>query len=102
MPVSLITATEPEPSITASLACCLMPCEAIRGLGVATAGATTPSMQEADLFLRLRRNGVKSVWTPTAQVYAADRSLPEASENGGRVARLVDGWCLRARLAAEV
>ena len=64
--------------------------------------AATPSMQEVDLFLRLRRNGVKSIWTPTAQVYAADRPLPDVSENGGRVARLVDGWCLRARLAAEV
>ena len=102
MPVSLITAVEAEPSTTASLACCLIPREAMRALGAATGVAATPSMQEADLFLRLRRNGVQLLWTPAAQVYAADRSHSEAADNGGRVARLVDGWCLRARLAAEV
>jgi hypothetical protein len=102
MPASLIAAVEPEPSVTASLACCLLPREAIRVLGPAIGLAATSSMQEADLFLRLRRNGLKSIWTPTAQVYAADRPGPELSENSGRVGRLVDGWCLRARLAAEV
>jgi hypothetical protein len=102
MPASLIGAVAPEPSVTASLACCLMPREAIRVLGPTIGLTATSSMQEADLFLRLRRNGVKSIWTPTAQVYAADVPSTDASENGGRVGRLVDGWCLRARLAAEI
>jgi hypothetical protein len=102
MPASLIATVEPQPSMTASLACCLLPRAAIRQLGPAIGLAATSSMQEADLFLQLRRNGVKSVWTPAAQVYAADRPSPEISENGGRVGRLIDGWCLRARLAAEL
>ena len=102
MPASLIAAVGPEASITGSLACCLIPREAIRVLGPAIGLATTASMQEADLFLRLRRNGVNSIWTPTAQVYAADQPSTEASGNGGRVGRLIDGWCLRARLAAEL
>jgi O-antigen biosynthesis protein len=102
MPVSLIAAVEPEPSITASLACCLMPRDAIRLIGPAIGLAATPSMQEADLFLRLLRNGVRSIWTPAAQVYAADRPSTDVSVNAARVGRMVDGWCLRARLAAEL
>jgi hypothetical protein len=101
MPVSLIAAHEPEPTVTASLACCLLPREAVRALGPTMGVTATSSMQEADLFLRLRRNGVKSIWSPKAQVYAADRPSLEVSPNSGRVGRLVDGWCLRARLAAE-
>ena len=102
MPVSLIAAVEPEPSMTASLACCLIPREAIRRLGADIGLAATQSMQEADLFLRLLRNGVRSIWTPAAQVYAADRPATDVSENAGRVGRLIDGWCLRARLEAEL
>ena len=102
MPATLITAVEPQPSVTASLACCLIPHDAIRLLGSCLGLATTPSMQEADLFLRLLRNGVRSIWTPAAQVYAADRPPTDVSENAGRVGRLIDGWCLRARLEAEL
>ena len=102
MPVSLIADVEPQPSVTASLACCLIPREAIRRLGSDIGLAATPSMQEADLFLRLLRNGVRSIWTPAAQVYAADRPPTDVSENAGRVGRLIDGWCLRARLEAEL
>ncbi|MDR3531679.1 MAG: hypothetical protein P4L90_14155 [Rhodopila sp.] len=101
MPVSIIGVTEPEATVTASPACCLMPREAIRGHGTPTSITATASAQEAVLALLLRQNGVKSIWTPAAQVYAADAPLTEAHENTARVGQLVDGWCLRARLSAE-
>jgi len=44
---------------------------------------------------------VKSIWTPAAQVYAADAPPTEAHENTVQVGQLVDGWCLRARLATK-
>lgn len=102
MPVSLIADTEPQPSVTASLACCLMPREVARGLAAAMPVTTTPSMQEADLFLKLRQDGFASFWMPGARVYAADLTLPDSPESGARVGQLVDGWCLRARITGEV
>ncbi len=101
MPVSVIGVTEPEPTVTASPACCLLPREAVRANDTPTGMTATASMQELTLSLLLQQNGVKSIWTPAAQVYAADAPPTEVHENTVRVGQLVDGWCLRARLAAK-
>jgi hypothetical protein len=101
MPVSIIGTTEPAPTVTVSPACCLMPREAVSGYGIPTSATATVSMQEVTLSLMLKRNGIKPVWTPAAQVYAADAPLASVHENTARVGQLVDGWCLRAGLAAK-
>jgi hypothetical protein len=101
MPVSIIGVTEPEPTVTASPACCLMPREAVGGEGSTKSITGTASMQEITLSLLLLQNGARSIWTPAAQVYAADGPMPEAHENTARVGQFVDGWCFRARLTAK-
>jgi hypothetical protein len=101
MPVSIIGVTEPEPTVTASPACCLMPREAVGGEGSTKSITGTASMQEITLSLLLLQNGARSIWTPAAQVYAADGPMTEAHENTARVGQFVDGWCFRARLTAK-
>jgi hypothetical protein len=101
MPVSIIGVTEPQSTVTASPACCLMPREAVLGLGLPTSMTASASMQEITLSLLLRQNGVTSIWTPAAQVYAADTPVTDAHENTTRVGQLVDGWCMRAHLASK-
>ncbi len=101
MPVSIIGAANPEATATASPACCLMPRQAVLGDGTLKSVLAAGSMQEVNLSLLLRQNGITSMWAPAAQVYAADAPLTDAHENTVRVGRFVDGWCLRARLAAE-
>jgi O-antigen biosynthesis protein len=98
MPVSIIDVTEPEPTVTASPACCLVPREAVHRTGMLTNTTASASMHEIVLSLLLSHNGAKSVWTPAAQVYAADAPATDIHENTVRVGQLVDGWCLRASL----
>ena len=100
MPVNTISAIEPEPTVTISPVCCLMPREAVLGQVAPCAITTTAWMQEITLSLMLQRNGMTSIWTPAAQVYAADAPLAAFHENTSRVRQLVDGWCSRATIAS--
>jgi O-antigen biosynthesis protein len=101
MPVSVIGVTEPETTVTVSPACCLMPREAVDTPATPANLAGAASMQEITLSMLLRQNGVTAIWTPAAQVYAADAPLTAAHENTARVGQLVEGWCLRARLVGK-
>jgi hypothetical protein len=101
MPVSIIGVTEPATTVTVSPACCLMPREAVRPQGTPTNMTGAASLQEITLSMLLRQNGVSSIWTPAAQVYAADTPSGAAHENTARVGQLVEGWCLRARLVGK-
>jgi hypothetical protein len=94
MPAALADDGAPQPAEFGTLACCLLPRAALPALERARAGLTTPFGQEAAAFLGLRAAGVICLWVPRARVFA-----PEIAANaspGDAVARLVDGWCLRA------
>ena len=82
--------------LAGSLAACLVP----RAVALALAGGSrhhaTPEGAELDFFLRLRSAEVACFWVPSAQVYALDSEAEPGSGRDDEVARLVEGWCLRA------
>ncbi len=83
-----------------SATCCLIPRQVLAMLGSDAAMTATPWAQEIDLLLRLRRAGASCLWAPAVQVCASE-DAGSGTDMQERVGRLVAGWCLRARLAAE-
>ncbi len=89
-----------RPTAGMSAACCLIPRQVLLSLGDAAVIATTLWAQEIDLLLRLRRAGASCLWAPAVQVCASEDAAG-GTDMQERVGRLVAGWCLRTRLAAE-
>ena len=90
----------PRPTRLGSLLCCLLPRATLSAIGGACQGGFSRAGREAALFERLLDARHACLLVPQAAVYAPDR-LREAHADGSaaRVARLVDGWMLRRRLA---
>ena len=100
LPSGFAAASSASATAGVSAACCLIPRQVLGTLDAAGALAVTPWEQEMDLLLRLRRADASCVWAPAVQVYASDDATA-ATDMQEHVGRLVAGWCLRARLAAE-
>lgn len=96
MPAAMADDGPPRPATLGTLACCLVPRAALPVLNHARAGLATAFGQEVAAFLRLQAAGFTCLWVPKARVFAPE--TPAAVP--GAVARLVDGWCLRAAHAA--
>ncbi len=99
MPAALAAGADAVPVLSGSLSCCLLPRDALARLAPAPFRHATAEATELDFFLRLRAAGTAVLWLADAQVYALD--APPACEDGlgpnaEQVARLVDGWGLRA------
>jgi hypothetical protein len=96
MPAAMAEDGAPRPATLGTLACCLVPRAALPVMNHARAGLATEFGVEVAAFMRLQAAGFACLWVPQARVFAPE--TPAAIP--GTVARLVDGWCLRAAHAA--
>ncbi len=97
LPAGLVSIGTPSRVLAGTLSSCLLPRAVVPLLAAGSPTYLTTEAAELDLFLRLRRAGVDCLWVPDAQVYALDDHAPDHAG----AARLVDGWCLRARWGGQ-
>lgn len=83
------------PTLAASLDCCAMARSAFEQVEGFSAGYTLARANGLDLFLRMRKAGMRMVWAPQVEVYTLGDSGGQ-SEYWTRTGEMIDGWSLRA------
>jgi hypothetical protein len=90
LPAATVAAT-----LAGSLDCCAMTRSAFEKLGGFSAGYALPRANGLDLFLRMRKAGVRVSWVSQVEAYTLAESGAQ-SDYWMKTGELVDGWSLRA------
>jgi len=94
-PRDAVCATRATATLAGSLDCCAMTRTTYDKLDGFSAGYALARTSGLDLFLRLRKDGVRMLWLPQVEAYTlGEDGTP--SDYGTRTGELVDGWSLRA------
>jgi hypothetical protein len=93
-PRSWAAAQSARPSLAAAIECCVIRRSAFVAAGGFSEGYALPALKGLDLFLRLRRAGGTTLWTPEVEAYALDD--PHSSqEYWAKTGEMADGWSFR-------